>query len=87
MNKPIILPHSPLSEAQLACVDLLSEALEEARAGNIHTVGIVVCMKTGYATVMAGTQAADLNLGCDSLKQKILDAVEHSQKTKIMRAK
>ena len=43
----------PLSEAQQACVDLLEEALEEARAGAIYSVGIVVCMKTGYATVMA----------------------------------
>lgn len=76
MTKPIMLPKSSLTEAQLACVDLLSEALEQAQGGKIDAVGIIVCLKGGYATVMAGTQAADLNLGCDSLKRKIMDALE-----------
>ena len=64
-----------LDESQRACVDLLEEALEQARDGKIDAVGIVVCMKGGFASVMAGKRAGDLNLGCDDLKRKILDAV------------
>lgn len=71
----------PLNEAQKACVELLEEALREARNGHIMSVGIAVCMETGYATVMAGSQAADLNMACDSLKRKILDAVEDTKST------
>lgn len=66
----------PLNEAQQACISLLREALEQAEGGHITSIGIVVCLPSGYATVMAGSQAADLNLGCDSLKAKILNAVE-----------
>ena len=64
-----------LTEDQKAVVDLLKEALAQALEGSVTSIGIVVCMKTGYATVMAGRQAADLNLGCDELKRKILIAV------------
>lgn len=80
MASPIILSAKPLSEAQQACVDLLEEALQQANGGHIYSVGIIVCMKTGYATVMAGPHAADLNLGCDSLKKKILEAVEEGNR-------
>ena len=78
MNK-IIQPNNfkrPLTEDQIAVVDVLKEALAQALEGNITSVGIVVCMKTGYATEVEGRQAADLNLGCDSLKRRILDATE-----------
>jgi hypothetical protein len=76
MTESIILGLPKLSESQQACVDVLREAVEQAESGNVYSVGIIVCMKTGYATVMAGSGAADLNLGCDSLKRKILDAIE-----------
>ena len=72
---------TPLNEAQQACVDLLVETLEQAKLGRIQSIGIIVCMKSGYATVMAGTGAADLNLGCDSLKAKILGAVEGDKRS------
>jgi hypothetical protein len=75
----IIQPNSfkrPLNDDQIEVVDLLKEALAQALEGNVSSVAVIACMKTGYATVMAGRQAADLNLGCDSLKRKILDAVE-----------
>ena len=67
---------TPLNESQAACVDLLKEALAEALEGNITSCAIVVCMKAGYATVMAGSQAADLYMGAGSLQRKILGAVE-----------
>lgn len=78
-----IFLHPPiLDESQQACVDLLRQALAEAERGEIRTVGIVVCMESGYATVMAGSCAGDLYLGVASLARKILDAVENSPKTK-----
>lgn len=83
--KPTLI--KPLTEAQQSCIDLLAEAFEQAKGGHISSVGIIVCMANGYATVMAGTQAADLNLGCDSLKRKILDAVEEgNRRSNIIRA-
>ena len=81
MASPIILsPPRPLSAVQQACVDMLEEALGEARRGKVYTVGIIACMETGYATVMAGPHAAELNLGCDSLKKKIMAAVEDGKR-------
>lgn len=77
MTKPLIIGVEPkLSKDQQDCVDVLEEALTQARAGKIHTLGMVACMERGYATIIAGPHAADLNLGCDSLKRKILDSVE-----------
>ncbi len=80
MAKPELMSFVPLTDNQKACVDLLAEALEEAKRGMIETIGIVACMKTGYATVMAGSRAGDLNMGCDSLKKKIMDAVEQPRR-------
>ena len=42
---------------------------------NVFTVGIIVCMKMGFATTIGGTDAGSLNLGCDALKQRILENV------------
>ena len=72
--KPKIIG-APLSEDQAAIVDLLKEALAQALEGHIKTVAVIACLEGGFATVMAGRQAADLNLGCDELKRKILNAV------------
>ncbi len=66
---------SKLTEDQIAIVDLLKETLAQALEGNFNTIGIVVCMKDGFASVMSGSQAADLNLACDDLKYKIHAAV------------
>lgn len=60
---------------QAAVIDLLKEALAQALEGNITSVGVVACMATGYAHVMAGRQAADLYMGCGSMQREILDAV------------
>lgn len=71
---------TPLSEDQIAIVDMLKETLAQALEGNFTTIGIVVCMKDGFASAMCGRQAADLNLACDDLKRKILDAVTDGTK-------
>jgi hypothetical protein len=68
-----------LNEGQRACIELLEETLDVAQEGKVFALGIVVCMDGGYATVMAGRNAGDLNLGCDSLKRKIIDAIESGQ--------
>ena len=75
LRNPMLLP-IVLTDGQQDCVSKLKEALEEAERGNIHTVGIVCCMSKGYGAVIGGTNAAQLNLGLDSLKRKILDNLE-----------
>ena len=77
MTKSILLPNPvKLTDAQQDCVEKLEEALDEARKGLVDAVAIVLKMRGGYAGVLGGTDAAELNLGLDSLKRKILDGVE-----------
>lgn len=64
-----------LSEDQLACIDLLEEALEQVREGNINTLAVVACMEGGFASVMAGRRAGDLYMACGELQQRILAEV------------
>ena len=90
MVAPIILPKSPLTEAQQDCVDKLKEVLEQAEDGNIYTVGIVVCFKAGFATTIGGTDAGSLNLGLDAMKGRILSRItdDHDRlASRIVRAK
>lgn len=71
-NGEIIRPNPlGLGEMEQSCVDLLSDALEEALKGRINSVALVVCMDDGIATVMAGRNGGALNIGCDDLKHKI----------------
>lgn len=82
MTAPLIGINGPiLDENQQNIVELLQQALDEAKAGNIQTVGVLACFKDGYATVLWGTDAGSLNLACDDLKRKILDSVTGSAKT------
>jgi len=88
MTSPIILPVSkPLDEMQQNCVDVLTDALEEAVKGRISSVALVVCMDDGIATVMAGKNGGALNIGCDDLKMKIHAAMFEDKKPRIVRAK
>ncbi len=73
---------TPLTPDQKDVVDLLKEALAQALEGNIDGIAMVACMPGGWATNIAGNRPGDLNLGCDDLKGKILDAVLNSPKTK-----
>jgi hypothetical protein len=77
MSATILTAKPPLTDMQVACVDLLKEALAAALDGKVNSAAIILCMNDGYASVMAGKQAAELNLGADSLKRKIIDAVEN----------
>jgi hypothetical protein len=78
----IILTKPKLDENQVACIDLLKEALAQALEGNVHAIVIAACMDGGFASVLAGNRPGDLNLACDEAKRKILDAVTGSVKTK-----
>jgi len=85
-NRTILMP-VVLNDAQQDCLDKLREAVAEAEKGNIYAIGLVACMKTGYATVIGGTRAGDVNLGCDSLKRRILDGVEGAAQPTILRGR
>ena len=81
MTKPNIIGmmpklHKPLSEDQKAVIEIAKELLAQALEGEISSIGIVACMKSGYATIVAGRQAADLYMGAGSLQRKIMDKVE-----------
>ena len=77
MSKPNIIGlKKPLTEDQKAVVEVLKEALAQALEGEISSVAVIACMKTGYATEMAGRQASDLFMGAGSLQRRIINAVE-----------
>ena len=61
----------PLGKMQQDCLNVLTDAMEEAVKGRISSVALVVCMDDGIATVMAGLNGGALNIGCDDLKKKI----------------
>ena len=77
MTSPIMIgAKGPLfGENEQACVALLEEALEMARLGKVKSIGIIVCMESSLATVMAGPHAGDLYLGASNLQAKIHAAV------------
>jgi hypothetical protein len=74
-DNPILLNPVPMSDDQKDCIDKLEQCLEQATLGNVLTIGIIVCMRTGFATTIGGTDAGSLNLGCDALKARILEHV------------
>jgi hypothetical protein len=72
----------------VACINLLEQALAAAKLGQITSIGIVSCMHGGFGAAFAGTQGAELNLGLDSLKKNILDAISNPKnQSKIVRAR
>ncbi len=75
-----------LSEDQMAVIDVCKETLAQALEGNISSIGIIACMKAGYATIISGRQAADLYMGCSSLQRKILNKVEYAGEQKVQSA-
>jgi hypothetical protein len=72
---PIITPTPTLNEDQEAVVELLKQALEQAKEGNIDAVGVICCMKDGFASVMAGRRAGDLYMAAGEMQDRILKEV------------
>lgn len=93
MNDDKILnigPNGPIfaDPGMAACINLLEQALVAARAGQVTSVALVTCMQGGFGAAFAGTQGAELNLGLDSLKRNILDAISNPKnQSKIVRAR
>jgi hypothetical protein len=93
MHDKIIMPsegngavHSDPSV--VACINLLEQALTAAKMGQITSVAIVSCMHGGFGAAFAGTQGAELNLGLDSLKKNIIEAISNPKnQSKIVRAR
>ena len=77
-NSKIIGIKPKMTEDQLSVIEIVKECLAQAVEGNISSIGIVACMPKGYATIVAGRQAADLHMGCASLQLKILNKVERA---------
>jgi hypothetical protein len=85
--KPTLISSQPkLTDAQIQIVDILKETLAQALEGKINTIGIIVCFDNGFASVMGGTMAGALNLGCDDLKAKILGAVVGAGEKRVQNA-
>jgi hypothetical protein len=74
-------------ESQQGCIDVFTDALEEAMKGRITSCAIVACMDDGIATVMAGKNGGALNIGCDDLKMKIHAAMFEDRNTVAARRK
>ncbi len=82
LSSAAIIGAKVLDDDQRACVDALEQALALARDGGVHGMAIALAMDGGWSTAIAGQRPGDLNLACDDLKGKILDAVLNSPKTK-----
>lgn len=72
----IMMPPSALDDDQRRCLEVLEQCVEQAQAGNINSIGVVVCMKEGWTTIIAGRRAGDLYLGTGDLQQRILEEVK-----------
>jgi hypothetical protein len=65
---------------QAAIITFLEQLMVGAKAGQITSIGVVmVGGPSTYFSHFIGTNAAELNIGIDSLKHKLLDAVEGRQ--------
>jgi hypothetical protein len=73
------MPHSidktDLDAGSLACISLLTQVLDDAKAGNVTSVAVVACGKSDFGANIAGPNAPALNLGIDVLKAKIIASV------------
>lgn len=70
-----------LSQASLACIELLSKVLDDAQAGRVTSVAVVACGPIDFGANMAGPNAPAMNMGLDVLKAKIISGVTQPQYT------
>lgn len=83
VNRPrIITGQGPLITPNMMppggneCVDLLEDALKSAKNGDMTWLVVVAGGPADYGTAMAGSNAAQMNLGLDVAKQSILERVK-----------
>ena len=72
---PLILPKTMPSGGD-ECVELLEQMLESARNGDMSWLIVVAGGPMDYGTAMAGSNAAQMNLGLDVAKQTLLERVK-----------
>jgi len=79
MNNGVHMPEAtlitPLTQEQRDCIEVLEQTLEQAKLGNVTTIGMALCMKNGWTHIIRGTQAGDLYLATGSMMQGILAEV------------
>lgn len=68
--------------AQAACVQLLEQALQDARAGNVNTVAVVCVGPGGFGSAFAGPHADKLYLGLGACSKKLLSMVDGEEQQK-----
>lgn len=73
-NKPTLV--TPLLPHQQNCVEVLQEVLSMAMEGKVNSIGVVVCTVNGFGSLYGGNNAAEINLGLDDLKQRLLAEVK-----------
>lgn len=64
-----------ITPAGQACIALLEQVLDDAKAGKVTSVGVICCGPSDFGAAHAGPDAAKLNLGIDTLKRTILNIV------------
>lgn len=83
MAKPtLIKPNGEtagLRDDQKECIQLLTDALESAKNGEVWSCILVACGPTDFGSAMAGSDAPRLNLGLDVAKSVILDRVTNKR--------
>lgn len=68
-------------------VKMLEEALVEARAGRISSLGLILATPIGgMATPWAGPQTSDIYLGCGLMQARIMMAITQPARSSIVRA-
>ena len=74
-NGPLITPKMMPAGGD-ECVELLEQMLESAKNGDMTWLIVVAGGPADYGTAMAGSNAAQMNLGLDVAKQSILERVK-----------
>jgi hypothetical protein len=74
-NGPLITPKMMPSGGD-DCVELLESMLEAAKRGEMSWIVIIAGGPSDYGMAMAGSNAAQMNLGIDVAKQEILGRVK-----------
>lgn len=74
-NGPLITPKM-MPKGGDECVELLESMLASARKGDMSWLVVIAGGPNDYGMAMAGSNAAQMNLGIDVAKQSILERVK-----------
>jgi hypothetical protein len=71
---PLLNPKM-MPDGSSECIELLTDMLESAKAGNMSWLVVVAGGPADYGVAFAGSNGAQMNLGIDVAKKTILDRV------------